>query len=174
MRRTTRSKLDEDGFWRKLRAVLPPGHYTRTENLVQPGMPDVNFCVNGVEGWMELKYTEKFPLEHPVLMTQDLWIEQHRRAGGRAGICVGYKSLVFFVIDTFGVALNDWRESTFLEKRNSICVPLAEIHLIQVAFRSWIRLLQPSLRPAQKRYAWQSWLSRLERLSDDSTSEDPS
>jgi hypothetical protein len=132
--------VTEDGFWKELRAVLPRGHFTRVENLVQPGTPDVNFCVGRIEGWMELKHTDKFPLEHPVLMTQDLWIEQHRRAGGRVGICVGYRDSVFFVIDAFGVAINDWAEKDFIA--GSLVAHLNP-HDIERSFRAWVKLLKP-------------------------------
>lgn len=105
--------MTEDDFWSKLRLELPSGHYVRVENLVHPGTPDVSFCVGGVEGWMENKYTDKFPLEHPVLQSQIIWIGQRVRAGGRVIIAVGHERRVFFVSPEFIDEINDWALSDF-------------------------------------------------------------
>ena len=29
--------------------------WMRVENVLLPGVPDVNYCINGAEGWLELK-----------------------------------------------------------------------------------------------------------------------
>ena len=29
--------------------------WMRVENVLLPGVPDVNYCSNGAEGWLELK-----------------------------------------------------------------------------------------------------------------------
>jgi len=60
------------------------GHWKFVESKeVSPGFPDINFCVNGVEGWVELKHgTDKKP---PTLRpTQCAWF---RRRVGVKGNC---------------------------------------------------------------------------------------
>jgi hypothetical protein len=104
----------EDDVWRDLRGGLPPGHYTRIESPISPGVPDVNFCVNGpVEGWVELKYTERLPLEHPVLPTQKIWIRQHLERGGHVLIAVAIKRELFIVAGSEAPYVNDWNYNDF-------------------------------------------------------------
>lgn len=43
----------------KIKALNLPGRWERVENAVGVGIPDVNFCVNGAEGWVELKVGQK-------------------------------------------------------------------------------------------------------------------
>ncbi len=41
--------------WRIFREYLGPfGHLVRIENSVEKGTPDVNYCLRGGEGWVEL------------------------------------------------------------------------------------------------------------------------
>lgn len=49
-------KKPEQRLWAWLRPKLAPyGRVSRVENPLDPGMPDVSYCINGVEGWIELK-----------------------------------------------------------------------------------------------------------------------
>ena len=82
----------ESALWRLLRASVLPGHWVRVENRVQRGTPDVNYCVSGVEGWLELKSVDNWPIRGGVLLIkhftiqQRLWLRERCLAGGRAAL----------------------------------------------------------------------------------------
>jgi hypothetical protein len=66
------------------------GDFQRVENMVGTGMPDVNYCIEGVEGWIELKQTQGWPrFSHKPLVLdhytpqQRLWHRRRTSAGGR-------------------------------------------------------------------------------------------
>lgn len=44
----------EQLLWQLVKPYIP-GHYNRVENAAGVGMPDVNFCHEGRESWLELK-----------------------------------------------------------------------------------------------------------------------
>ena len=50
------------------------------------GVPDMNFCYNGVEGWVEFKRTKHWKVN--VAPEQVAWIERRLRAGGSVLIAV--------------------------------------------------------------------------------------
>jgi len=84
----------ESRFWKKLKAKFPPGHIVRVENPANPGTPDVNACIDGVEFWSEQKQVPKLPRrsDTPVFAgclrpEQVLWHLLRNRAGGRTYIC---------------------------------------------------------------------------------------
>ena len=132
--------MNEHRFWSELREELPiGGHYVRVENLTAPGTPDLSYCVAGVEGWMELKYTDRFPLEHPVLRSQSLWIEQRVRSGGRAHICVGYKKLVYFIAPEFAVEINEWLQPDFNDRAIATAIRGSRLDSVAEAFLRTIR-----------------------------------
>ncbi len=86
----------ESAVWRSLKKKLPPGHVQRVENPANPGTPDVNAFIQGVEFWAELKQVPSAPkLENTPVFTgclkpqQALWHVLRQRAGGRSFI-VGY------------------------------------------------------------------------------------
>jgi hypothetical protein len=86
----------ESRFWKKLRKQFPSGHIVRVENPANPGTPDVNACIEGVEFWSEQKQVPKLPKQAstPVFTgclrpEQVLWHVLRNRAGGRTFIC-GY------------------------------------------------------------------------------------
>ena len=68
-------------------------HIQRVEDKLTPGVPDINFCWNGMEGWMEGKYV-KLPSRDSTLITfgqkqrvalQANWIKARRKVNGFAG-----------------------------------------------------------------------------------------
>lgn len=64
-------------------------HIQRIESSVTQGIPDVNYCINGVEGWLELKSWEKAigrgDFYVPKLRPQQCaWLHRRSSAGGRA------------------------------------------------------------------------------------------
>ena len=52
--------MSEAALWRRVRKGLP-GHLVRVENAVEAGTPDVNYCIDGAEGWIELKQLDRWP-----------------------------------------------------------------------------------------------------------------
>lgn len=65
--------------------------WMRVENVLLPGVPDVNYCINGAEGWLELKcppvkaneQTAVFGGAHGVSPVQMAWALSQAQAGGR-------------------------------------------------------------------------------------------
>lgn len=65
--------------------------WMRVENVLLPGVPDVNYCINGVEGWLELKcppvkaneQTSVFGGAHGLSPVQMAWALSQAQAGGR-------------------------------------------------------------------------------------------
>lgn len=68
----------------------------RIENIVGVGTPDINYCIDGVEGWIELKspkepigpHSKLFSDNHKLNMAQRNWFLRQRNAGGRAYILI--------------------------------------------------------------------------------------
>ena len=62
----------------------------RVESNIIAGMPDVNFCIDGVEGWIEMKSPSEpmrstsklFAGKHPLSQDQKNWFLRQRQAGG--------------------------------------------------------------------------------------------
>ena len=75
---------------------LPTERLERVENGLVDGMPDVNFCAAGVEGWIELKApiepqresTPLFGSNHRIGVAQANWFLKQRLAGGRAFLLI--------------------------------------------------------------------------------------
>jgi hypothetical protein len=79
-----------DGELRKLfRQSIPRFHWTAVETWpVSVGVPDANYCADGIEGWVEMKKIRgwKIPWKEPYL--QVAWIERRTRSGGRVFLAV--------------------------------------------------------------------------------------
>jgi hypothetical protein len=80
-------------------------HWQRIEDACQAGIPDINFCWQGIEFWVEAKQAEEsdIPKRNTTLFKlglqpeQALWLENRRCAGGRAYVLakVGNRWLLF-------------------------------------------------------------------------------
>lgn len=72
------------------KVFLPRDRLDRIENLVVEGMPDVEFCASGTEGWIEIKAptepkrstTPLFGSNHKVSQEQKNWILRQLKAYG--------------------------------------------------------------------------------------------
>jgi hypothetical protein len=81
------------------------GHASRIENLTAIGMPDVSYCIRGVEGFIENKFLLDWPRrpDTPVYLRrfttqQRLWISERARAGGRAYVMLYVQKPVLNVL----------------------------------------------------------------------------
>lgn len=66
--------MNEQAFSKWLRSKLP-GHVCRVENTIGSGMPDINWCYEGKEIWIETKMT----LTNSVLLRKEQWAWMRRR-----------------------------------------------------------------------------------------------
>lgn len=98
--------MDESAMWAALRPRLRlgGGHAVRVENGVEAGTPDVNYCIEGVEGWIELKYAKAWPVREKTPLRvrhyteeQKDWARARLKAGGRCSLLlrVGSEHLLF-------------------------------------------------------------------------------
>ena len=70
----------------------------RIENVVGSGTPDISYCIDGVNGWIEMKSPRHEPKNdssrlltkhnHPLSQEQKNWFLTQRNAGGRAFILI--------------------------------------------------------------------------------------
>jgi hypothetical protein len=92
--------MSESKDYKKLKAKVftPRDRIDRIENVILVGMPDVNYCLQGFEGWIEMKSptepkrstTRLFGSNHRVSQYQMNWALRQIKAKGR----------VFFLIVT--------------------------------------------------------------------------
>lgn len=75
----------------------PRDRVNRVENVLVVGMPDVNYCVAGEEGWLEIKTPVATPIRrttpvmgsaHALSQEQCNWLLAQKRAGGLGYIYV--------------------------------------------------------------------------------------
>jgi hypothetical protein len=86
--------MAESSDYKVLKANLPQGkdRLDRVENVVVVGMPDINYCSDNVECWIEQKSpkepvrstTRLFGSNHKVSQDQKNWFKRQVDAGGNA------------------------------------------------------------------------------------------
>jgi len=107
--------MKESDFWSsRLRPRLAQacrdagmlGHFERVENAVGTGTPDVDYCVAGVAGKIELKYAVRHPVRAstPVLgrgnglrRSQVIWIIRRNYVGGQVFVAIGSPHNTWFI-----------------------------------------------------------------------------
>ena len=92
-------KPNETSVYKKIRANIcgPTDRMERVENGLIAGMPDVNYCLDAQEGWMEIKSptepkrasTALFASGHPVSIEQINWMHVQHMAGGVSWLMIG-------------------------------------------------------------------------------------
>jgi hypothetical protein len=77
-----------DGDLKRIfRKHLPRFDFQPVEmDVLAPGVPDLNYCCDGVEGFIELKQTSAWSVV--VGENQVPWVERRLRAGGRVFVAV--------------------------------------------------------------------------------------
>ncbi len=96
--------MSEQALWRRMRRELRGrGHWVRVENGAETGTPDVNYCVDGAEGWIELKHLYGWPTRSATVVQsklehdQAIWLTERRAHGGRAWVlCAVERELLLF------------------------------------------------------------------------------
>jgi hypothetical protein len=79
--------VTSDGGLRYLFRTHLPGHWQAVETaMTSQGVPDHNFCVEGVEGWVEHKQTHTYRVT--LQPTQPGWIFRRCQNGGRVFVAV--------------------------------------------------------------------------------------
>lgn len=87
------------------------GHWSIIEShATSTGVPDLAYCVDGVDGWLELKHTrnKKMPRIRPA---QRKWISAHWRARGRPLI-------LFEIRGKFGLIEGRYINHLFADAKN--------------------------------------------------------
>lgn len=77
-------------------AIEPLDRLDRIENILVPGMPDVNCCIESTEIWIEQKSptepkrdsTKLFGSNHKLSVDQKNWFLRHRNAGGKGYVLI--------------------------------------------------------------------------------------
>ena len=83
-----RDKVNEP-FKKGIKKVAPRVDWQRMELWTEAGIPDVNFCLDGHEHWIECKWTPSVTgarFSHPLNAAQCGWILKRVDAGGSAWI----------------------------------------------------------------------------------------
>lgn len=80
--------MNKDGDLRaQFRDHLPAFHWQAIETgLLGRGIPDMEYCYRGAQGWVENKKTDAWAVD--VRPEQVAWLLRRRRAGGRAFLAV--------------------------------------------------------------------------------------
>jgi len=82
----TKAKIDA-GLRKTFHTNLAAMHWTAIETGgTASGVPDSNYCYNGIEGWCEYKRTNGWKVN--LRTFQISWIQSHVRAGGRVWLAV--------------------------------------------------------------------------------------
>lgn len=81
-------------FQKHVKKAFANVHFQRFEDRFHSGIPDINFCVDGVEWWVEAKHLDALPVRAstPVRidlrMDQVLWLKHRKKAGGLSLVLV--------------------------------------------------------------------------------------
>lgn len=89
--------------------IGPHAHLSMLEAHGNPGFPDIEYCIEGATGHIELKWTPK-DYNQPVALraAQKVWFRRRIAAGGRPMIWLGDPDAGLFIIPA-------WRIAPFLE-----------------------------------------------------------
>jgi hypothetical protein len=115
--------MSESSIYARLkeRITRPTDRFERVENGMGAGMPDVNYCICGVEGWIEIKYPEEpkrpttalFSGNHHVSVEQCNWMLKQSNAGGISWLFIATKLRLMFIpgakVGKMGIVINKLR-----------------------------------------------------------------
>lgn len=100
--------MSEKRLWDYIRANIgTKGHFDRIESgLTVQGRPDVNYCINGVAGDIELKVYDKKKGGLCFRPAQITWMKKRMAAGGRV-FAIGRFDKWFYVVSGGRVISHD-------------------------------------------------------------------
>lgn len=84
--------MSEQTVWQRFSRIfaIRNAHVVRVENPADPGTPDVNWCMDGIEGWVELKQAKNWPKKKDTDLNikhfstkQKVWLTKRSFSGGR-------------------------------------------------------------------------------------------
>lgn len=95
----------------------------RIENGVGVGTPDINYCIAGVEGWIEQKSpiepkrtaTPLFGSNHKLTQDQKNWFMRQQKAGGKGWILISTDVRWILISGRYADNLNVFTTSELLE-----------------------------------------------------------
>ena len=105
---------NEKTFWDLIRKNIkspPDTHLVRIENAVYSGTPDVSYCIDGKEGFLELKYIEEYPKRESTVVAVDVrqaqrtWLHDRNIAGGRCYLAMSVKNKDIYIFDGLQAAM---------------------------------------------------------------------
>jgi len=131
----------EQKLWKRVKAAFDRhhnAHVVRVENTLGVGTPDVNYCINSCEGWIELKAMAKaphdkdLPFKVPHLTQQQvIWLHKRANCGGEVWLLTLFGG---FYLLTHGkdvarlqngcdATFKDWMRDSigFTNSKNLIC-----------------------------------------------------
>lgn len=105
-------------------AFVGKGRVDRVENELTVGMFDTSYCLDGVEGWMELKSpkepvrptTALFGSNHKLSQEQKNWCLRQKQAGGRAFILISTDKRWLLIDGDYADRFNEYTVQDFIDR----------------------------------------------------------
>ena len=122
--------MSERNLWRYIQKNLKQTNnmLMRVENAFYKGIPDVNYLIDGVEGWVELKYVNEYPKRESTEIKvshftteQKLWHNTRNKMNGLASVLVQVESDYFL----------------FKKERINLIGALTKRKMFQLSNKSW-------------------------------------
>jgi hypothetical protein len=124
--------MSESNMWRFLAQKFKRyghGDWQRIEDSISMGIPDVNFCIDGVEGWIELKEIPAWPKRKDTIVTfRSPWTKEQRFWARKRGQHNGNIWLLVRVFDTKEYLLFWWKDAV-----DTVEITLNQQELIDLA-----------------------------------------
>ena len=109
--------MTEQNDYKRLRMNMkqPMDRLERIENVVGIGTPDINFCIEGMEGWVEMKSpttpkkkgTPLFGSNHKLSQDQKNWFKKQCNAKGNGYILICTKPRWMLIDGCWADKVND-------------------------------------------------------------------
>lgn len=96
--------MSEANLWKEMKKnVGHMGHFSRIESHdTSSGFPDVNFCVLGVEGNIELKFEDDEKKIPEIRPSQIRWMNKRDKAGGNIWFLVHWANRYMLIRGCYG------------------------------------------------------------------------
>ena len=88
----------ESDFWNEIKRGIgskPLSHFQRIETSTAPGVPDLNYCIDSISGWIELKRVNTVPARSSTILKiphftgeQRGWLLKRASCGGRCFVAL--------------------------------------------------------------------------------------